>query len=92
MFIQNEKLRYVCETLCPRRQQSPKSYFSFKVKVNVTMLLTLVLFERASFIEYACKICVRIPKIKEKANYNKITLSTIKQLSTILNEKKNHLV
>ena len=35
---------------------------------------------------------VRIPKIKKKANYNKITLSTIKQLSTILNEKQNHLI
>ena len=43
-------------TLCPRWQQSPKSYFSFKVKVKVTKSVTLLSFERASLVEYACQI------------------------------------
>ena len=30
--------------------------FSFKVKVKVTMSLTLVSFERKSLVEYACQI------------------------------------
>ena len=33
-----------------------KTIFSFKVKVKVTRLLTLVSFERASLVEYACQI------------------------------------
>ena len=33
-----------------------KAIFSSKVKVNVTRSLTLVSFERASLVEYACQI------------------------------------
>ena len=43
-------------TVCPRRQQSRKSYFSVKVKVKVIRSLTLVSFEKASLVEYACQI------------------------------------
>ena len=32
------------------------SYFYTKVKVKITMSLTLVPFERASLVEYACQI------------------------------------
>ena len=38
-------------TVCPRRQQSQKHIFSFKVKFKVTRSLTLVSFERASLVE-----------------------------------------
>ena len=33
-----------------------KAIFSFKVKVKVTRSLTLMSFERVSFMEYACQI------------------------------------
>ena len=33
-----------------------KTIFSTKVKVKVTRLLTLMSFERASLVEYACQI------------------------------------
>ena len=36
--------------------QKATSIFGFKVKVKVTRLLTLVSFERASLVEYACQI------------------------------------
>ena len=51
-----KKSRCVCETLCPRRQKSMKKVFFAKVKVKVTSSLTLVSFERASLLEYACQI------------------------------------
>ena len=53
---QKQKSMCVCETLCSRRQHSPKSYFSFKLKVKVTTSLTLVSFERASLAGYRFQI------------------------------------
>ena len=40
----------------PAATKSKKAIFSFKVKVKVTKSLTLVSFERASLVEYACQI------------------------------------
>ena len=40
----------------PVATKSKKAIFSFKVKVKVTRSLTLVSFERASLVEYACQI------------------------------------
>ena len=40
----------------PAATKSKKAIFSFKVKVKVTRSLTLVSFERASLVKYACKI------------------------------------
>ena len=53
-----KKSRGVCETLTmpPAATKSKKAIFSAKVKVKVTMPLTLVTFERASLVEYACQI------------------------------------
>ena len=50
--------RCVCETLryAPGGNKVRKAIFSFKVKVKVTRSLTLVSFERASLVEYACQI------------------------------------
>ena len=60
-FQKNIPLKYqgvfVKHWLCPRRQQSPKKAILIaKVKVKVTRSLTLVSFERASLLEYACQI------------------------------------
>ena len=54
----HKKSRGVCETLqyAPGGNKVEKVVFSFKVKVKVTRSLTLVLFERASLVEYACQI------------------------------------
>ena len=46
---------FVKHWLCPRQQQSPKKAI-FSAKVKVTRSLTLVSFERASLVEYACQI------------------------------------
>ena len=48
----------VCETLqyAPGGNKVEKAIFSFKVKVKVTRSLTLMSFERASLVEYACQI------------------------------------
>ena len=48
----------VCEALqyAPGGNKVEKAIFSFKVKVRVTRSLTLVLFERATLVEYACQI------------------------------------
>ena len=48
----------VCETLqyAPGGNKVEKANSGFKVKVKVTMSLTLVLFDRASLVEYACQI------------------------------------
>ena len=56
LYFQNS--RGVCETLqyAPSRNKVEKAIFSFKVKVKVTRSLTLVSFERASLVEYACQI------------------------------------
>ena len=43
-------------TVCPGGNKGEKAIFSFKVKVKVTRSLTLVSFERASLVEYACQI------------------------------------
>ena len=40
----------------PGGNKVQKDIFSFKVKVKVTKSLTLVSFERASLVEYACQI------------------------------------
>ena len=40
----------------PAATKSKKAIFSTKVKVKVTRSLTLVSFERASLVEYACQI------------------------------------
>ena len=40
----------------PGGNKVQKAIFSFKVKVKVTRSLTLVSFERASLVEYACQI------------------------------------
>ena len=40
----------------PGGNKVQKAIFSFKVKVKVKKLLTLVLFERASLVKYACQI------------------------------------
>ena len=52
------KSRGVCKTLqyAPGGNKVEKAIFSFKVKVKVTRSLTLVSFERASLVEYACQI------------------------------------
>ena len=48
---------FVKHGICPRWQpKSKKAIFSTKVKVKVTRSLTLVSFERASLVEYACQI------------------------------------
>ena len=53
-----EKSRGVCETLwyAPGGNKVKKAIFSFKVKVKVTRSLTLVPFEKAPLVEYACQI------------------------------------
>ena len=52
-----KKSRCVCETLCPRQQQSPKlAIFRIKITVKVTRSLAMVSFERVSLVEYACQI------------------------------------
>ena len=53
-----QKSRGVCETLqyAPGGNKVEKAIYSFKVKVNVARSLTLVSFERASLVEYACQI------------------------------------
>ena len=53
-----QKSRCVFETLNmpPVATKSKKAIFSAKVKVKVTSSLTLVSFERASLVEYACQI------------------------------------
>ena len=53
-----KKSRGVCETLqyAPGGNKVEKAISSFKVKVKVTRSLTLVSFERASLVEYACQI------------------------------------
>ena len=43
-------------TMPPCSNKVQKAHFSFKIKVKVTRLLTLVSFERASLVEYACQI------------------------------------
>ena len=48
-----ETLRYA-----PGGNKVQKAIFSFKVKVKVTRWLTLVLFERALLVEYACQIWI----------------------------------
>ena len=54
---QDKKSRSVCETLClPAATESEKAIFRTKVKVKVTMPLTLVSFERVSLVEYASQI------------------------------------
>ena len=40
----------------PAATKLKKAKFSFKVKVKITRSLTLVSFERASLVEYACQI------------------------------------
>ena len=56
--INTKKSRCDCETLqyAPSGNKVQKAIFSFKVKVKVTRSLTLVSFERASLVEYACQI------------------------------------
>ena len=56
--VKKKKSRGVCETLqyAPGGNKVEKAIFSFKVKVEVTRSLTLVSFERASLVEYACQI------------------------------------
>ena len=56
MLFNSEKSRDVCETLqyAPGSNKVEKAIFSFKVKF--TRSLTLVSFERASLVEYACEI------------------------------------
>ena len=48
----------VCETLqyAPGGNKVEKAIFSINVKVKITRTLTLVSFERASLMEYACQI------------------------------------
>ena len=53
---QVNKIKVCLWNTCPRRHQSPESYFLIKVKVKVTRSLTLMSFERASLVEYACRI------------------------------------
>ena len=55
---QNKKSICVCETqtMPPAATKSKKAIFRAKVKVKVTRSLTLVSFERASLVEYACQI------------------------------------
>ena len=57
-LFENEKSMGVCETLqyAPGGNKVEKAIFSFKVKEKVTRSLTLVWFERASLVEYACQI------------------------------------
>ena len=43
-------------TMPPKATKSKKAIFRAKVKVKVTRSLTLVSFERASLVEYACHI------------------------------------
>ena len=38
------------------RNKVQNAIFNIKVKVNVTTSLTLILFEKASIVEYACQI------------------------------------
>ena len=58
MHHKGKKSRGVCETLTmpPAATKSKKAIFSAKVKVKVTKSLTLISFERASLVEYACQI------------------------------------
>ena len=53
-----KKSRGVCETqqYAPSGNKVEKAIFRFKVKVKVTRSLTLVSFERALLVEYACQI------------------------------------
>ena len=61
MCTDNINLRYKNQGVfvkhyVPGGNKVQKAIFSFKVKVKVTMSLTLVPFERASLVEYACQI------------------------------------
>ena len=55
MYLKNQCV-FVKHGLCPRGNKVQKSYFRAKVKVKVTMSLTLASFERASLVEYACQV------------------------------------
>ena len=58
IIVNTKKSRGVCETLryAPDGNKVEKAIFSFKAKVKVTWSLTLMPFERASLVEYACQI------------------------------------
>ena len=52
-----EKIKvYLWNTMPPVAKKVQKAILSFKVEVKVTRSLTLVSFERASLVEYACQI------------------------------------
>ena len=55
-FFQLMKWRCLWNTMPPAATESEKAIFRTKVKVKVTRSLTLVSFERASLVEYACQI------------------------------------
>ena len=52
----NQRSGHLVFTDPPPQKKVEKTIFSFKVKVKVTRSLTLVSFERASLVEYACQI------------------------------------
>ena len=55
-WIKNQWVFVKHYSMPPAATKSKKAIFSFEVKVKVTRSLTLVSFERASLVEYACQI------------------------------------
>ena len=91
-----EKSRGVCETLqyALGGNKVEKAMFSFKVKVKVTRSLTLVSFERASLVEYACQYEVSISyglKViaNVKVDNRQTNKQTNKQTDTDRQDKNN---
>ena len=56
---------------CPQQQQSPKLAI-FSIKVMVTRLLTLVLYERVSLVEYAMPNMKSVSLTVQKLNMAKV--------------------
>ena len=56
LIIKNQGVFVKHYSMPPAATKLKKAIFSFKVKVKVTRSLTLVSFERASLVEYACQI------------------------------------
>ena len=54
--IKNQGVFVKHYSMPPAATKSKKAIFSFKVKVKVKRSLTLVSFERASLVEYACQL------------------------------------
>ena len=75
MILKVNRKRYICEILMlPQATKSNKAIFSVKVTVKVTRSLTLVSFEKASLVEYACQISkslcsLMVQKLQQRSSW-----------------------